>query len=85
MNDVNAQTATDLFDQMEHIERIAHGDFLSMLAAAMPYLLERREIARRLVEFRHPDGHKIIQSINKELAEVLLISYNPNFHQLNKK
>lgn len=84
MANVNAQTATALCNQMEHIERIAHNDFIDTLAASMPYLLERREVARKLVELRNPYGYEIIQSLNKELAKIFLITYD-EIHQLNKK
>lgn len=83
MND--PKTATELYNQWEHIQRIAHNDFLDTLAAAMPYLLERKRLACRLEETRNPNGHEMIQALNKELAEVLLISYNQDYHQLNKK
>lgn len=84
MNNIQPQTATELYNQWDHIELIAHNDFIDTLAASMPYLLERREVARRLVDLRNPQGYEIIQALNKDLAKILLITYD-EVHQLNKK
>lgn len=62
-----------LHEEFEKVERIAHGDSLDAIAAAMPYLLQRREAARHYTERPHPELYKYLQSINKEIATILSI------------
>lgn len=75
MNNISPKTATALHIEWEHLEKIAYNDFIDTLAACMPYLLERREMARRLCELRNPHGYEMIQSLNKDLAKILLITF----------
>ena len=81
----DTKTASECYNEWEHMERIAHNDFLDTLSASMPYFRERREVARRLVELRNPERYEIIQALNKDLAKILLITYDDNLHQLNHK
>lgn len=66
------QTATELYEISEKIEHIAHSDFLETLSALMPYLRERKHIAKRLLESNNiAAGYEIMQHINKEIATIL--------------
>jgi len=67
-----AKTATELYEMSEKIEHIAHSDFLETLSALMPYLRERKHLARRLIESNNVTaGHEMMQHINKEIAVLL--------------
>lgn len=67
------KTATERYEVVQKVEKMAQGDSLDLFAALMPYLLERRELARHYAD--RPDDRmlEMFEAINKEIAEILLI------------
>lgn len=66
------QAAAEYHEMSEKIEHIAHSDFLETLSALMPYLRQRKHMAKELVASHNVhNGHEIIQHINKEIATIL--------------
>lgn len=61
----------EMVEKQEITDRIANGDSLDSFAAIMPYLLQRREIARRHYSNPTEGLYKYMQEINKEVAKIL--------------
>lgn len=61
----------EMIEKSDAIYRIANYDFLDTLAALIPYLIQRREIAKRHNENPREWSYEHMQALNKEIATIL--------------
>lgn len=61
----------EMVEKEEQVYRIARKDFLDTLGELMPYLHQRREVAR--MHYDRPGEHtyELMQDLNKEIAKIL--------------
>lgn len=65
--------ATEIATESENIERIAQDDFMQTIAALMPYLMQRRDVARHLSEKPGIGGYEYLQKFNENIKEILCL------------
>ena len=63
----------EMIEKQEETDRIANSDSLDTFAQLIPYLLQRREVARMHYKRPSQELYTHMQVINKEIAKILSI------------
>lgn len=61
----------EMVEKEEQVYRIARKDFLDILGELMPYLHQRREIAKAHYDRPSEHTYQIMQHLNKDIARIL--------------